>query len=315
MKPEAVIINVCMNIKTNEKCLIIYDNEKKDIADNLFNYCKDYFTVEKIKISKLKYNGQEPPIEISKKMLEYDAILITTQKSLTHTNAVRDAIKNNARVASMPGITNEIINRAIDIDYKKMHLLIDKLCDILDKGKEVLITTKKGTNLKLSIENRLGFGREDGLFYKSKKMGNLPSGEAFIAPIEEKTNGKLVVDLSIAGIGKLEDEEIIFDIENGIIKNIDGKIKAKEFSNIINSVDDKNAFIACELGIGTNPKAKISGIVLEDEKVYGTCHIAFGNNISFGGKNKVSFHSDGVIDKPTIIIDGKKIMDEGKFLV
>jgi leucyl aminopeptidase (aminopeptidase T) len=315
MKPEAVIVNVCMNIKEDEKCLIIYNQEKKDIADDLFNYCKSYCTVEKIQIPKLKYNGEEPSNDIAKKMQEFDIILIITEKSLTHTNAVRDAIKNNARVASMPGITKEIINRAIDVDYKKMHALIDKLCNILDKGNEVLITTTKGTNLKLSIENRIGYGREDGFFYKDKKIGNLPAGEAFIAPIEDKTNGKLVADLSVAGVGKLEDEEIFFEIENGKIIKIDGKNKAKEFEKIINSVNDKNTFITCELGIGANDKAIISGIVLEDEKVYGTCHVAFGNNISFGGKNTVAFHSDCVISKPTIIVDGMKIMDEGKFLI
>ena len=69
-----------------------------------------------------------------------------------------------------------------------------------------------------------------------------------------------------------------------------------------------------EFGIGTNPKARITGTILEDEKVKGTAHIAFGTNASFGGKIQTSIHLDYVFDKPTITIDGREIVREGEFL-
>ena len=67
-----------------------------------------------------------------------------------------------------------------------------------------------------------------------------------------------------------------------------------------------------ELGIGTNYKAKIRGNILEDEKVLGTCHIAFGNNKHFGGKVDVPFHVDFVIQNPTIYSDDVLILKDGK---
>lgn len=70
-----------------------------------------------------------------------------------------------------------------------------------------------------------------------------------------------------------------------------------------------------ELGIGTNKAAILNGIILEDEKVYGTVHIAFGTNTSFGGTNKADCHMDGIILKPTLYLDGRKIIDHGEFLV
>lgn len=76
----------------------------------------------------------------------------------------------------------------------------------------------------------------------------------------------------------------------------------------------EKAYRVAELGIGLNPKAKIIGLVLEDEKVLGTVHIALGNNLSFGGDNDVPLHLDGVILKPDIYVDGKKIMSRGKFV-
>ena len=58
--------------------------------------------------------------------------------------------------------------------------------------------------------------------------------------------------------------------------------------------------------------AELGNNLLEVEKVYGTCHIALGNNASFGGEVNVPFHSDGVILKPTTIIDTTSfIQDKG----
>jgi leucyl aminopeptidase (aminopeptidase T) len=63
-----------------------------------------------------------------------------------------------------------------------------------------------------------------------------------------------------------------------------------------------------------NDKAKITGNMLEDEKVMGTCHIALGNNAGFGGKVNVELHIDGLIKKPTVSIDDKRVMNEGKLI-
>ncbi|MFZ8830027.1 MAG: aminopeptidase, partial [Candidatus Aenigmatarchaeota archaeon] len=87
----------------------------------------------------------------------------------------------------------------------------------------------------------------------------------------------------------------------------------EKLEKIFRELGEKARQIA-EFGIGTNPKAKIIGNILEDEKVFGTCHFALGNNVNFGGNNDVSFHLDGIIEKPTIIVDGKEIMRNGVLL-
>ena len=75
-----------------------------------------------------------------------------------------------------------------------------------------------------------------------------------------------------------------------------------------------NARNIAEFGIGTNDSARLSGVLLEDEKVLGTIHIALGNNSSMGGKIKVPIHLDGVVKKPTVYLDGKLLMEGGKLL-
>jgi len=42
---------------------------------------------------------------------------------------------------------------------------------------------------------------------------------------------------------------------------------------------DREASLAGEFGIGLNPKARLTGNLLEDEKAGRTLHIAFGNNM------------------------------------
>jgi leucyl aminopeptidase (aminopeptidase T) len=70
-----------------------------------------------------------------------------------------------------------------------------------------------------------------------------------------------------------------------------------------------------EFGIGTNDRASLTGIILEDEKVMGTIHIAFGDNKSMGGSVGVASHLDGLITQPTVWFDDRKIMESGGLLV
>ena len=72
-----------------------------------------------------------------------------------------------------------------------------------------------------------------------------------------------------------------------------------------------------ELGIGTNPEAELIGNVLQDEKVFGTVHIAFGDNTSYMPEkhekcNSCDIHWDTVCESPTVYFDSEKVIDEGE---
>lgn len=305
------MVNECLGVKKGEKVLVITDKNKRVLANAILLEAKKVTDSKLIEIEVSVVSGTEPSKEIAEEMKKYDVIIIPTTKSLTHTNAVKIACEKGARVVTMPDVTEEIMERTIDIDYKANALKTNKLKDILDKGKEVKIITEAGTHLTLSIEGREA---ESGTGMLSKKgsMGNLPAGEAYIAPLEGTTNGTLVLDASMVGIGKLKNK-IIIKIKKGFAVEFEGSKEAETLRKILEDVKDKNAFNIAELGIGTNPKATITGNVLEDEKVKGTAHIAFGKNSSFGGKIDVPIHVDGVFRNPTIFVDGKKIIDKGEF--
>jgi leucyl aminopeptidase (aminopeptidase T) len=76
----------------------------------------------------------------------------------------------------------------------------------------------------------------------------------------------------------------------------------------------RDARNVAEFGIGTNDRAMLTGVILEDEKVMGTIHIAFGDNKSMGGTVRVASHLDGLITRPTVWFDDRTIMDDGRFV-
>ncbi|MDP2749892.1 MAG: aminopeptidase, partial [Nanoarchaeota archaeon] len=171
----------------------------------------------------------------------------------------------------------------------------------------------KGTDLILNVKDRK-VDYDDGDYTMPGSFGNLPAGEASISPAENICSGLLVVDYSIAGIGKLK-EPVKIHIDHGFISEIKGGEQAKALAKMLADVKSELAYNIAELGIGTNDQAKITGSVLEDEKVIGTVHIGIGNNASYGGKIDVPIHIDCVISKPTVVVDGKRLMEDGEFLL
>jgi leucyl aminopeptidase (aminopeptidase T) len=184
-----------------------------------------------------------------------------------------------------------------------------KIARILEKGKNVEITTPSGTKLTMNIEGRTP-EQDTGLFHKPGNWGNLPAGEACLAPVEGTTQGTLVIDT----MGKIVKQPLIITVKNGRVQRFQGP-DAIQLEALLKSAD-KNAYNIAELGIGTNPNARLTGVVLEDEKVLGTVHIALGDNTSYvGGHTKSKIHEDGILLQPTVKIDGRLIMKNGELLL
>lgn len=309
-----IIVTKCLGIKPSEKCLIIYDKNKEKIAKTIYSESKKVCNkTDLIEIPVGKVNGEEPPKNVAKKMREYDVIICPTTKSLTHTDA-RIAASDNARIATLPNITEDVLKRCIDVDYDEMSVLTNKVADIFDKAKIIKVTTKLGTDITFNVAGNVCEGRNVGIIREAGQYTNLPEAECYLAPNHVGTDGVYVVDASQAGIGLL-DSPIKITVKNGFAVKVEGGKQAKDFKKLLDSINDKNAFNVAEFGFGTNKKAKVTGIILEDEKVFGTCHVALGKNDSFGGDINVPIHVDGVIRKPTIIVDGSVIMKDGKMTV
>lgn len=313
-KAAQTALTQCMDLKKKDSVLIVTDKLKKRIAEDFF--------YEAIKLAKNvllittpvgKIHGEEPPKLVAEAMKKgYDVLLLITTMSLTHTKATKAAYKGGARVASMPGITGDMMKRCIPVDYKKMSLLNEKLVKLLKKTSNIRITTAKGTDFTVVTKGRKFFDDDNGVYTKPGSIGNLPAGEVCFAPLENKSNGVFIVDASM--LDEMAKSPIAIKVKNGYAVEITGKSAAKKLLKTIKPLG-KSAFNIAEFGIGTNPKAKITGNILEDEKVMGTCHVALGNSTGLGGKIYAKCHLDGIITKPTICFDKKCVMKNGRFLI
>jgi len=232
-----------------------------------------------------------------------------------------------------PTVTTDMFVRTVPIDYSELRNKCAKVSQLMKDAKEVHVETALGTDISVSIKGRKPRA-DDGDFRTPGKGGNIPSGEVFISPELGASNGTLVFDGSIT----LEETLVIkepmkLQVEDGFVTEIDGKTEAKQLSKYVEQaekkpfemakkgeLDDtkakeysKNARNIGELGIGLNPKAKIVGNVLEDEKVLGTVHFAIGSN--YDQDALALIHSDGIIKKPTVTIDDKVLMKQGKIMI
>lgn len=287
-------------IEEHESIAIVTDDSLKEIAGIFYDASTSSGNEAVfIEMKTRSKSGEEPPHMVSEAMKASDVCICITEHSLTHTNARRDASANGTRVVTMPGVTLDMLQEgAISADYQKVEQLTKEYCVLLDEGEEVVLK-KDDHTLTMSIKGRKAIP-STGIFREKGDSGNLPSGESYIAPLETDANGSIIVDGAIAGIGVLQ-EPIVLTVEDGRLIDASGK-DGKKLLEILGDGDGRTI---AELGIGTNKSARLTGNVLEDEKVYGTVHIAFGSNKSFGGQTDAGVHIDCVIKSPHIEIDGK----------
>lgn len=293
------------------------DAKKRKEADFFFEAAKNFTNqVRLVEVSSESQSGEEPPGEVLKPLFWADAALLVTSRSLSHTEARKQASQKGVRIASLPGITFDIIERTLGFNYQKIVNSSQKLARILTEGNLVEIKAPGGTNLKFSIKERKAIA-DCGIFQTPGAFGNLPAGEAFIAPLEKTAEGVAFIDGNAFLSGVELDEPIKITFRWGRAWRIKGGRAAEFLKETLKKAGSKSNMLA-ELGIGTNFQASLvsaSTSPLEVEKVAGTIHLALGSNFAFGGKIRVPFHADGVILKPTLKIDGKTIIENGEFLV
>lgn len=245
-----------------------------------------------------------------------DIVIALSYYSTSHTK-FRDLLNKicGVRYASMPLFDEAMLSGPMTVNWEKMAGITKKIAETVNNYESIKIESKNGTSIQMSKNGREA-KIDTGLITEPGQFSNLPAGEVYLAPVEGSTTGKLILEW--APTRKLK-SPVILHIDKGEVKRIEGSEKYIAYLEEKFSEKKENRNIA-ELGIGTNDKASRPDNILETEKILGTVHIALGDNSSFGGNVRTSFHQDFVLFNPTItLIDkkgvNKKLMDNGKFLV
>lgn len=299
----------CLALKEGESFLVVADDVKRELGEALWEAGRQLGAEAVLMVMKEREkSGQEPPAAVASAMKRSDVVVCVTEHSLTHTKARKEAAANGARLATMPGITADMfLEGAIAADYVQVKKLTEKVTELLSAASRVRIE-KEGKALTFSIAARKGVP-STGMYVNPGESGNLPSGEAYIAPVEGTAEGQIVVDGSISGIGKI-DTPLLLTVQKGRITKAEGAFAER----LLQLLGEQDGRMLGEFGIGTNDKARITGVVLEDEKVYGTIHVAFGSNHTFGGTIAAGVHIDLVVKEPDVYLDDVLIMKSGHLL-
>ncbi|REJ36283.1 MAG: aminopeptidase [Bacillota bacterium] len=305
----ARILTTCLGLQRGERLVVVTDTGREAIGHRFFQAGRD-LGAEAVLVTmpELEADGQEPPAAVAAAMAAAQVVVAPTTWSLTHTAARRRACEAGARVATMPGITEDMLEEgAIAADYEAVRRLSEAVARVLDGGRSVRLITGDGRQLVLDISGRRAIA-STGVYRDPGRWGNLPSGEAYLAPVEGSARGELVVNGSVSGLGVLR-EPLLLRIEDGRIAAAEGPDADRLLALLDQSPQGR---MVAELGIGTNEAARLTGNVLEDEKVYGTVHIAFGSNVGFGGTIEAGIHIDAVILRPRLYVDDMLVVGDGR---
>jgi leucyl aminopeptidase (aminopeptidase T) len=203
-----------------------------------------------------------------------------------------------ARVGHAPGITDDMLGTgALTADYRKMQAEATRLLSALEGARTARVTSEGGSDITLNIEGR-GFLTDVAV--AAGEAGNLPAGEVYCAPVEDGADGVIVADASVGGL-PLGPDPVTLRVAGGRLERVtcdDADLLAR--LEALLEVDDE-ARVVGELGIGLNPRARITNNMLEGEKAGGTVHIAFGDNDGMpGGQNRSQTHRDFLMKRATI---------------
>ena len=304
------VVHDCMGVRPDEEVLVVANPATRELGDALRDEAEaaGAEAVLAVMTERASHAG-EPPKTIAEAMIAADVLLAPTVQSLSHTAARKQASESGTRVATLPGATVEMLARVMSDDMEKLRRRGHRVAELLDRGTEARLTCDHGSDLRLGLEGRVAIP-DAGELTATGAFGNLPCGEGFIAPATAE--GTLVVDGSIAGVGKVS-EPVRLTVEGGHLVGATGAEGAK-LMELLTAHGPDGTNVA-ELGIGTNEKAILTGNILEDEKILGTAHVAFGASAAIGGKVQVPVHLDVVSMRPEVSVDGTPLVLEGRLLV
>jgi leucyl aminopeptidase (aminopeptidase T) len=306
------VVHECLGVREGEDVLVICNPATHDLGEEMRVESEGAGADAVLAvIAERPSHGAEPPRPIAEAMLAADVIIAPTVQSLSHTAARKAATETGTRAASMPGVTEAMLARVMSADVEGLRRNGAAIAEVLDAGSEARLTSSLGTDLVLRIEGRTAIP-DAGELSASGAFGNLPCGESFIAPVEGTAEGTLVVDGSICQVGTVT-EPVTLTVEEGHLTGASGPQGAQLMELLtVHGPDGTNV---AELGIGTNEKAQLTGEVLEDEKILGTAHVAFGASAGIGGTVQVPIHLDVVMLEPEVSVDGRPVLRGGELAV
>jgi leucyl aminopeptidase (aminopeptidase T) len=316
-----MVVQTCMDIRRGENVLIVCDPTTTEIGQSLHIATqKRSDRVLLIVMPKSRHHGEEPPTPVAALMRQQQVVIAATKYSLTHTKAVRLAVKDGARIATMPGMTFKLYTEGgMTADFQDVKRRISNIGNFLRRRRIINVKSESGTDVTFEVNWRDWKLDDNGICNRPRMLTNLPAGKVFILPKEGTMNGMIVIDGSWDST--LIDEPVELIIEDGTVIDVKGGSLAAtirqsygEVAKKLKAKDRESVWTVAEFGFGMNPNARLVGNVLEDEKRMGSCYFSIGDNSGLGGSSHAGIHVSGVLAEPTVWLDDTCLTESGEFM-
>ncbi|HEX8121010.1 MAG TPA: aminopeptidase, partial [Solirubrobacteraceae bacterium] len=289
------VINRCVAVRAGENVLVVADPDRIDIGRALHEGAiraggDSVFLL----LPPRPERGTEPPPTVAAAFAAADVFLAPCLPSLSHTKARNAATEAGARGATLPGVDAEMFARLMSADFDAMVARSARVAELLTEADEAHFSCPRGSDVRFDLRGRTGIA-DDGTLVGRGAFGNLPCGEGFISP----AGGSGVFVATTVGHLGTADHEVRLTVEDGRLSDVSGELGEELLAHLTSYGEDARHL--AELGVGTNDRARLGGNLLEDEKVLGTVHVAFGASAAIGGTVNVPVHEDSVVVDPTLV--------------
>jgi hypothetical protein len=298
-----------LKVKKGEKLLLVTDRQKMKIAEAFAYWAKRANAEVTTYLMTETLRPITAPTAVFKEMMAMADVTMYMLDARVAEKPFRGYMvahgAKKGRICMMPGITVDMMERLVNIDFAEMDRLTRKVIRTLEASPDVRVTNSLGTDIAFSVKGRR-WDNDNGDIGTKGTHGNLPAGECYTCPVEGTFTGRIVFSLIDDKVGR---GEMIF--KKGKLVSF----KGKGISEIMKGIgSDPTGRMIGEFGIGTNRGARICKNMLEAEKAFGTVHFAIGDSYGLG-TNKSTFHFDALVDKATLLAGKKTIIRNGVFLL
>jgi leucyl aminopeptidase (aminopeptidase T) len=306
----STVVERCLRVGDGETVLVVADPDSTAIGEALLDAARvaggdAILTI----LPPDPRRGTEPPAPVAAAFAAADVFIAPCLPSLSHTSARKRACDLGHRGATLPGVTADMLARLMSTDFDALAGRCRAVAALLGDADEAHITCPRGTDLRLDLRGRDGISDEGDLGAPGA-FGNLPCGEGFVSPV----GGEGMIATTSLGLVGLTETPVLLTVRDGALAAArgGGADAAQKFLAMLDAHGPLGRNVA-ELGVGTNDRATLTGNVLEDEKILGTTHIAFGASAGIGGTVTVPVHLDVVVLDASLRIGATQVLEGGRW--
>ena len=300
------VLGRCLAVGEGEELLVIADPDREPLGRAFLDAARALGADGALTILPPDpRRGFEPPRSVAAAFSACDVFLAPCFPSLSHTTARKSASEKGIRGATLPGVTEDVLARLMSADFDPMAARCAAVAQLLSEADEAHLTCPLGTDFRMDLRGRDGIA-DDGDLTAAGAFGNLPCGEGFISPL----GGEGTIVAQTEPLTGRQEPPLRIEVRDGAL----AQATNPTFLAALDAHAPEGRNLA-ELGVGTNDQATLTGNVLEDEKILGTAHVAFGASAGIGGTVTVPVHLDVVVTDASLTIGGTQVLDAGTYLL